>query len=202
MLLAFAACTLVWFYIRRASRNLVYELMVFGAAIVYLCIYPDALVYPIDIVVNSDEAYRVSFSFTYPFTMEQYRNYEANLFYYLIRFGSHDGIVLFQFPATPDQGEFIHLQHNFSAGVLGLLTMIGPLLVFILSYIEARIRSPSRSKSAKRIIIPLFLMQVPIVLAMTVLSSIGARFYFAAGLGALILTLHPFIRALRNTDND
>ena len=85
MLLAFAACALVWFYIRRASKNLVYELMVFGIAIVYLCIYPDAIVYPIDIVVNSDEAYRVSFSFTYPFTMEQYRNYEANLFYYLIR---------------------------------------------------------------------------------------------------------------------
>jgi len=198
---AFAACVLVWIYIRQKSRNHIYELVVFGAAFVYLCIVPTALISPFQIVVNSDEVYRAFSSLTYPFTMEQYRNYDANLFYYLIRLGSHDGPVFIQFPATQYQGEFIHSQHHFSVAVLGLLTMLGPMLVVILSYVMDRFSSPLSYESTTRIIFPLFIVQVLIIIVMIVSYFIGALIYLATGFGALTLTLHPFIRALRNADN-
>lgn len=73
---------------------------------------------------------------TFPFTMQQYRDYDLNQFYYRIVIGWPDGIPIYEGGPMDDQSEYIHLAHLQTTILLGAYVFVGQLAILALIYIH------------------------------------------------------------------
>ena len=89
----------------------------------------------IEIPTGSDQELRVMPPTAYPFTMQQYRDYNTDQFYYRIVLGWPDGIPLYQGATMDDQSEYIHLAHLGAGVLLGLYMTAGLCVLLILAYL-------------------------------------------------------------------
>ncbi|MHA1907079.1 MAG: hypothetical protein ACW98Y_07280 [Candidatus Thorarchaeota archaeon] len=93
----------------------------------------------IELPLGDDEALRVFSPAAYPFSIQQYRDYENRLFSYAIAIGWPEGTLIIQRRIMDDQSEFIHMEHYSSGLSLGLILLAGMITsVAILSLIDRR----------------------------------------------------------------
>jgi hypothetical protein len=149
----------------------------------------------IEIPLSGDEALRVFSPAAYPFCIQQYRNYDANLFSYTISFGWPEGIPLLQFALQEDQSHFIHAQHYFSGLSLGLLLLlVVVVLVGFLTLIERKSKVPRKQRrfSAHLLIV----LQLTLIILVISLLLTGNVIYPLGGAVVLLVTLYPTLRSV------
>ena len=79
---------------------------------------------------------------TFPFTLQQHRDYNQNLFHYEIVLGWPDGISIYAGTPCDDQSEFIHWTHLWFTIILGMYVLMGiPLSAPIIFALEKYIHS-------------------------------------------------------------
>lgn len=147
----------------------------------------------ITIPLSENEAIRVFSPVAYPFCIQQYRNYDANLFSYVISFGWPEGIPLLQSALQEDQSHFIHAQHYFSGLYLGLILLVFVVaLVGILTLIDRK--NLIVRKQQMRSVPLLITLQVILVIQIFTLYLSGNIIYPLGGVIVLIITLYPTLR--------
>ena len=147
----------------------------------------------ITIPLGENEAIRAFSPVAYPFCIQQYRNYDANLFSYMISLGWPEGTPLLQFSLQEDQSHFIHAQHYFSGLYLGLILLVFVVvLVGILTLVERKnlIVRKQRMRSA----LLLIALQVILVIQIFTLYLGGNIIYPLGGVIVLIITLYSTLR--------
>ena len=102
--------------------------MVIGVVTVVVTVLTASLGPIIDYPLGSNQALRVYPPTAYPFTMQQYRDYDASSFHYRIVVGWPDGVQIYSHAPTPDQSEFMHIQRFLTTVALGGYVAIGLLL--------------------------------------------------------------------------
>lgn len=148
-----------------------------------------------EIPLSGDEALRVFSPAAYPFCIQQYRNYDANLFSYTVSFGWPEGIPLLQFALQEDQSHFIHAQHYFSGLSLGLLLLlVVVVLVGFLTLIERKSIVPRKQRrfSAHLLIV----LQLTLIILVISLLLTGNVIYPLGGTVVLLITLYPTLRSV------
>jgi len=149
-----------------------------------------------EIPLSGDEALRVFSPAAYPFCIQQYRNYDANLFSYTVSFGWPEGIPLLQFALQEDQSHFIHAQHYFSGLSLGLLLLlVVVVLVGLLTLIERKSIVPRTQRKSSALL--LIALQLTLIIQILFLYLSGSIIYPFGGVFVLLVTLYPTYRAVR-----
>jgi hypothetical protein len=146
-----------------------------------------------EIPLSGSEVMRVYSPAAYPFCIQQYRNYDANLFSYAVSFGWPEGTPLVQLALQEDQSHFIHAQHYLSGLNLGLLLLLVVIvLVGMLTLIERK--STITRKSGKSSILLLVALQLNLIILVVSLYLSGNIIYPLGGTVVLLLTLYPTLR--------
>jgi hypothetical protein len=149
-----------------------------------------------EIPLSGDEALRVFSPAAYPFCIQQYRNYDANLFSYTVSFGWPEGIPLLQFALQEDQSHFIHAQHYFSGLSIGLLLLlVVVVLVGVLTLIERKSIVPRKQRKSSALL--LIALQLALIIQILFLYLSGSSIYPIGGAFVLLVTLYPTYRAVR-----
>lgn len=197
MLLVIAIVVVGWLLTRETGREQIVILLSIGLITSFIVSVIASLPPIITIPLNENEALRVFSPVAYPFCIQQYRNYDANLFSYMISFGWPEGIPLLQFALRDDQSEFIHEQHYLSGLSLGLLLLLVVIvLVGILNLIERKITIKGRpGKSSTLLLITLQLTLTILVISLYPIVNI---IYPLGGVFVLLVTLYPTLRAIRS----
>jgi hypothetical protein len=150
----------------------------------------------IEIPLNESNALRVYPSAAYPFCIQQYRDYDAHLFRYIVSFGWPEGLPLLQFALQEDQSHFIHAQHYLSGLSLGLLLSLGmAVLVGTLAIIERKVVIGRRQSRASAIL--LIALQLALITQVLSLYLSGNIIYPIGGIIVMLVTLYPTYRAVR-----
>ncbi|TFG33900.1 hypothetical protein EU527_06230 [Candidatus Thorarchaeota archaeon] len=153
-----------------------------------------------EISLSANEALRVFSPVAFPFCIQQYHDYGAQLFSNAVCFGWPEGIPLLRFALRDDQSEFIHEQHYLSGLNLGLLLLLGmTIFVGILFFIDRRC-TISRKKLRVSSFLIIFL-QFTLITLMIYLYIIGNTVYPLGGLVVLLITLHPSIQTVHNRNS-
>jgi 4-amino-4-deoxy-L-arabinose transferase-like glycosyltransferase len=132
---------------------------------------------------------------TFPFTLQQHRDYSQGLFHYEIVVGWPDGVPIYANTPFDDQGEFIHWTHLWFTIVLGMYVLIGiPLSAPIIFALEKYIHSGKYKSSEwkrgppkeylQRLIIPLAIFGLSVVL---IFALSKYHFPFIQGLTLAVL---------------
>ena len=167
--------------------------LVISYIVAVMASFPPILYIPL----SEDEAIRVFSPVAYPFCIQQYRNYDANLFSYTVSFGWPEGFPILKLGLMDDQSEFIHVQHYLSGLSLGLLLfLVAIVLVGTLTLIERkRVIARKQSMSSAQLLIAL---QLALLFLMLNLYLIGSIIYPLGGAVVLILTLYPTLRVVQD----
>ncbi len=142
------------------------------------------------IPLAENEVTRTFSPIAYPFSIQQYRNYDANLFSYSVIVGWPEGFPLFELGLQEDQSHLIHGAHYFSGLFLGLvLLVLVIILVGALTLVERKktIIRPQRPSSAQLLIV----LQLALLLQMFNLYLLESIVYPLGGVVVLIITLYP-----------
>ena len=168
-----------------------------GLVISYIVAVMASLPPIVNIPLGEDEAIRVFSPVAYPLCIQQYRNYDANLFSYTISFGWPEGFPLLKIGLMDDQSEFIHAAHYFSGLFLGLVLLLFVVtLVGILTLVERnRVIARKQRKSSAQLLIAL---QLALLFLMLNLYLFGSIIYPLGGAVVLILTLYPTLRVVQD----
>jgi hypothetical protein len=151
-----------------------------------------------EIPLSGDEALRVYSPAAYPFCIQQYRNYAAGLFSYIVSFGWPEGIPLLEFALQEDQSHFIHAQHYFSGLSLGLLLLlVVVVLVGLLTLIERKSVVPRKQRKSSALL--LIALQFTLIIQIISLYLGGSLIYPLGGTFVLLVTLYPTHRAIRES---
>lgn len=148
-----------------------------------------------DIPLGNSEAIRVSPPIAYPFSIHQYRDYEADLFSYAITFGGPQGPVIVQYELMDVDSFLINLQ-RYSAGLtVGLILLVGmSSLVVGLILLDQSKKLPAKKERFSPIVIIIMFQLALIFFMFPLLGSL----YPWGGLIVFIITLIPVISAIRN----
>lgn len=133
---------------------------------------------------------------TFPFTMQQYRDYDQHLFYYQIVIGWPDGISVYTEAFLDNQSEFILGSHGLTTFILGLYALFSiPLSAPIILALENYEKSEKQKRITwtkgspvnylKRLTIPIIIFTLGVILALGIISvsrPTGLEFLFAWGL--------------------
>lgn len=93
-----------------------------------------------EISTGSNQELRVMPPAAFPFTIQQYRDYDTNQFNYRIVIGWPDGIPIYESVTMDDQSEFIHLAHLSAGLLLGIYQLVGLAALLIVIYLFDRRR--------------------------------------------------------------
>ncbi|MHA1135568.1 MAG: hypothetical protein ACTSSE_03700 [Candidatus Thorarchaeota archaeon] len=98
----------------------------------------------LEIPAESEQTIRVFAPTAFPFTLQQHRDYNNNMFHYEIVVGWPDGLTIYETIPMDDQGEFILQRHIQTTVVLGLYVISGLALAFPVILAYQRLREKSR----------------------------------------------------------
>jgi len=110
MFVILLVCLGAWAHLGRRYRNRSKMVIVIGVVAVVVTVLTASLPPIIDYPLGSNQVLRVYPPTAYPFTMQQYRDYDASSFHYRIVVGWPDGVQIYSHASTPDQSEFMHIQ--------------------------------------------------------------------------------------------
>jgi len=187
-----------WLLASKTDLNQIIQLLSVGFVTSFIVAVMASLSPITEIPLTGDEALRVFSPAAYPFCIQQYRNYDANLFSYTVSFGWPEGTPLLQFALQEDQSHFIHAQHYFSGLGLGLLLLlVVVVLVGLLTLIERKSIVPRKQGKSSALL--LIALQFILILQILSLYLGGNIIYPLGGIFVLIVTLYPAYRAIRGS---
>jgi hypothetical protein len=149
------------------------------------------------IPLGENEAIRTFSPVAYPFCLQQYRDYDTNLFSYSVNVGWPEGFHLLELGLQEDQSHLIRAAHYFSGLFLGLVLLVFVVtLVGILTLAERKrmIIRKQRMYSAQILIT----VQLILLILMFNLYLTGNIVYPLGGAVVLLITLYPAYRVFRN----
>lgn len=197
MLIVIAIVACAWFLGNGSKTERVIVTLSVGLVISYIIAVLASLPPITEIPLNEDEALRVFPQIAYPFCIQQYRNYAADLFSYSVNLGCPEGIPLLQFALQEDQSHFIHYQHYLSGFSLGLILLLGTVvLVGILSLIESKVVFERRQSKISTFLLATLQVILIVLISSTYLS--GNIIYPIGGIFVLLVTLYPTYRTIRD----
>jgi hypothetical protein len=198
LIVVIAIVVVGWLLASKTGWEQIIQLLSVGLVISFIVAVMASLSPITEIPLSGDEVLRVYSPAAYPFCIQQYRNYDANLFSYIVSFGWPEGIPLLQFALQEDQSHFIHAQHYFSGLSLGLfLLLVVVILVSLLTLIERKnIVLRKQRKSSALLLIAL---QLTLIIQILSLYLSGSIIYPLGGLVVLLTTLYPTYRATRGS---
>ncbi len=137
MIVVAFACIFVWKH-RRGNIAKRLDVLVAVAVLVTGLTFITAVFPPIvEIPTGPNQELRVMPPTAFPFTMQQYRDYDSDQFNYRIVIGWPDGVPIFEGVTTDDQSEFIHLAHFYTAMILGAYMVVGLTVILTIVYLFA-----------------------------------------------------------------
>ena len=198
MIIVIIVIVAAWLLASKTGWEQIIQLLSIGLVTSFIVAVMASLSPITEIPLSGDEALRVFSPAAYPFCIQQYRNYEANLFSYTVSLGWPEGIPLLQFALQEDQSHFIHAQHYFSGLSLGLLLLlVVVVLVGLLTLIERKsIVSRKQRKSSALLLIAL---QLTLIIQILFLYLNGSIIYPFGGVFVLLVTLYPTYLAIRGS---
>ncbi|TFH11370.1 MAG: hypothetical protein E4H14_00850 [Candidatus Thorarchaeota archaeon] len=198
MLVVIVIVVIAWLYVSETGKEKIAVLLSIGLIVSFIVAVIASLPPIIEIPIAENEYLRVYSSAAYPFCIQQYHNYDTDMFRYLLSFGWPEGIPLLELSLQEDQSHFIHAQHYFSGLSLGLVLLLGMIvLVGLLTLIERKkvIGRKLRTSSAF-LLITLQLALIIVIITLYLLENI---IYPIGGITVLLVTLYPTYRAIRSS---
>ncbi|MFW9808496.1 MAG: hypothetical protein ACFFE6_03855 [Candidatus Thorarchaeota archaeon] len=129
MIFVVLACIIAWNRQNNTIVNKTLRITIIAVLVTGLVAITSGSFPIVEIPAGSNQELRVMPPSAYPFTMQQYRDYDTNQFYYRIVIGWPDGLPIFQSLAMDDQSEFINLTHLYIGVLLGEYIVTGSLMV-------------------------------------------------------------------------
>ncbi len=200
MLIVIAIVVCAWFLGNGSKTERIIVTLSVGLVISYIVAVLASMPPITEIPLNDDEALRFFPQIAYPFCIQQYRDYAADLFSYSIIFGWPEGMPLVQFALQEDQSHFIHYQHYLAGFSLGLILLLGMVvLVGILSLIENKMVFARRLGNTSTLL--LATLQVILIVQISSIYLSGNIIYPIGGIIVVLITLYPTYRAIRERNN-
>ncbi|NHJ12297.1 MAG: hypothetical protein EAX95_01410 [Candidatus Thorarchaeota archaeon] len=197
MLVVIASVVIAWLLVRETGTEKIVILLSIGLITSYIIAVLASLPPITEISLSENEDLRVFSPVAYPFCIQQYRNYAAQLFSYAVTLGWPEGTPLLQLALQDDQSEFIHVQHYLSGLGLGMLLLLGmAILVGTLAVLDRmNIRMRRQRTPSVFLIIPPQLILLILVVSQ---SLVGSIVYTLGGVIVLLITLYPTLQAVRS----
>ncbi len=195
MIVIFVVVIIVWYLMGDCDKNKPISLLSVGLIITYIIAVMANAPPGTDIPLGNNEAIRVSPQIAYPFSIHQYRDYEAGLFSYAITIGGPQGPVIVQYELMDDQSLLIKIQ-SYSAGLtVGLILLVG-MASFVVGLIllDQSKKLPAKKERFSPIVILIMFQLALIFFMFPLLGSL----YPWGGLIVFIITIIPVISAIRN----
>ncbi len=133
-------CALAWKYFSSGSNQKMLRITIVGIIIAGVTTAVAASLPVTEISTGSNQELRVMPPAAFPFTIQQYRDYDTNQFNYRIVIGWPDGIPIYESVTMDDQSEFIHLAHLSAGLLLGIYQLVGLAALLIVIYLFDRRR--------------------------------------------------------------
>ncbi len=186
MILVILSLVVVWFLVDFNAKSKLYFLLSVGLILSYIVAVSANLPPILDIPLENNTALRAFPPFAFPFTILQYRDYDASMFNYILALGWPEGIPLFQFPLDDDQSEYIHVQHYQAGLLMGILLLLSAVLTaYFLTELDKReILSNMRAKIQPGYI----LIVIQIALLIRIIPLWESFVYFLGGIAILLVT--------------
>ncbi len=143
MIIVALTCFLVWKHQRGNIAKRIDVLVAISVLVTGLTFITAASPPMVEIPTGPNQELRVMPPTAFPFTMQQYRNYDLDQFYYRIVIGWPDGIPIYEGVANDDQSEFIHFAHLYTAMFLGAYMVVGLMVILVIVYLLA-LRRPRK----------------------------------------------------------
>lgn len=195
MILVVISLVVIWLLVGPQAKHKLPFLLSVGLILSYIIAVSASLPPILDIPLQNNTALRAFPPYAFPFTILQYRDYDAGLFNYILALGWPEGIPLFQFATIDDQSEYISMQH-YSAGLLmGVLLFLSAIAaVYVL--VEFDKRGVLSSKRAR--VPPIYILVVlQVVLLIRILLTWESLVYLLGGIVVLALTAYPTLQQIR-----
>lgn len=198
LLVVIAVVIIAWLLVDETGTERIVILLSAGFVTSYIIAVLASLPPITEISLGANEVLRIFSPAAFPFCIQQYRDYSAELFSYTVCLGWPEGIPLLQLPLWDShQSEFIHEGHYSSGLGLGLLLLLGMAgLVGILTIIDRRYTIPRKRLKFSSLL--LIFLQSALIIFIIYLYLIGNVVYPLGGLVVLLITLYPTLRAVRN----
>ncbi|MFW9954351.1 MAG: hypothetical protein ACFFD3_07345 [Candidatus Thorarchaeota archaeon] len=188
---------ITWLLIGGHAKDKTVVLLAVGLLSSYIVAVLASILPILDIPLENNEAIRVFSPAAFPFSIQQYRNYDAGLFNYTLSLGWPQGFPLIQSPIMDDQSEYIHFQHYSIGLTLGLILLLGVVLTVLALHWADTKHVLDRIKNPISPVYVLFLLQLALIILIVSPLALGSP-YFYGGLLVLLLTFYPTIRQFRN----
>ena len=139
MILAVIVLAITWKHLKSTSINRAIKMALVAVVITAFTAITAGSFPIVEISTGSNQELRVMPPTAFPFTMQQYRDYDTSQFYYRIVVGWPNGLPLYEGMAVDDQSEFILRTHLYIAVLLGEDISAGLMIsLSVLSFIEKR----------------------------------------------------------------
>ena len=139
MILVIVACFLAWRYFSNEPIQKILRIAVVGLIMTGITTAVATSLPITEVSLGPTQELRVMPPTAFPFTMQQYRDYDSNQFYYRIVLGWPDGIQIYKGITQDDQSEYIHLAHLNTGILLGEYMLVGLVSILaVVSLFEAR----------------------------------------------------------------
>ncbi len=149
----------------------------------------------VEISTGSNQELRVMPPTAFPFTMQQYRDYDTSQFYYRIVVGWPNGFPLYEGMAVDDQSEFILRTHLYIALLLGEDISAGLMIsLSVLFLLEKR----REQESITRFGLPLVVISVALLFFMVpdLLSFVSPSPWFRIAFWGLFVLIGVYALSL------
>jgi hypothetical protein len=176
------------------NKNKPIFLISIGLVITYIVAVMASTPPLVGISLGNNEAIRVFPQVAYPFSIHQYRDYDARLFSYAITFGGPLGIPLIQSELMDDQSEFILFQSYTTGLTLGLILLVGMVCLVAVLVLLDRMKIIHPKK--ERIPPVQVLIAFQLLLIVYLLPLLGSLYPWG-GAAVLFVTLFPIIAELQ-----
>jgi len=139
MILVIVACFLAWRYFSNEPIQKILRIAVVGLIMTGITTAVATSLPITEVSLGPTQELRVMPPTAFPFTMQQYRDYDSNQFYYRIVLGWPDGIQIYKGITQDDQSEYIHLAHLNTGILLGEYMFLGLVSILaVVSLLKAR----------------------------------------------------------------
>jgi len=197
------SCFVVWSRMRGKLIEKTIGLTIIAVLLTGMTVITAGSIPVVEIPTGLNQELRVMPPTAFPFTMQQFRDYDANQFYYRIVIGWPNGIPIYEGIAMDDQSEFIHLAHLHVGVLLGEYVSAGimmTLAVIFLFELQRRKQDQDETndinvKFLVKFSIPVIIFSISFVLFLfpEVLSFLPGHFIFAIGFWGMFVGFGAFL---------
>lgn len=199
MIFVVLACAVAWKRLQGKLDQRVVCITIIAVLVAGMTVVTAGSIPVVSIPAGPNQELRVMSPTSFPFTMQQYRDYDSDQFYYRIVIGWPDGIPIYEGVANDDQSEFIHLAHLNIALFLGAYVAAGTIMMLALVFLlELRKRNQDQNDTSDfnvnyliKFIIPILIFSISLTMFLfpEVFSFLPSHIIFGIGFWGLFVGL-------------